>query len=197
MVYDETTLLVAYGAIGIAAGLIFIRLIFMGGQRVYVLARESVNTFILQRGKIQHQRYPAKDVLYLGSDKFDIVEGVKPALIKMKAKSNKYHKFFGESNGQLVGFKTDMTETPDALMNPKDLAQDQERKSLAELGRFTGDKGSILQLILGVAVGVGFGYALFNNWHPGLVSAAPPGYTYLVQKINETATSVSSSYLGR
>lgn len=197
MAIDANTLLYAYVALFAAVGVLIFRILTSGGQRVYVLVRESVNTFVFQRGKMKHERYPAKDVLFLGPDKFDILPGIKPALIKMKPKAAKYHRFFGEVNGQLVEFKEQLTDTPDPLMTPTDLAADQERDSLAALGRFTGDKGSLLQLILGVAVGVGFGYALFNNFHPGLVPAAPGGYTYVVQKINETITSSSSSLLGR
>jgi len=165
-----------------------------GSQSVRILARESKNTWIFMKGKLVHMRNPPRDQLVIGKDRFDIPEGVKPALVKTKPQGSRYAKFFLEENGQLVRFGDEMNDPMPALMRPKDLGEEGERKSLAWLNQITTDKSGILNIILGLAIGAGLGYSIFTNYHPGLVSAAPPGYQYAVERINATITSVTQAH---
>jgi len=139
-------------------------------------------------------RNPPRDQLVIGKDRFDVPEGMKPALVKTKPQGNKYAKFYLEENGQLVHFGQTMNDPMPPLMRPKDLGEEGERKTLAWLSQITTDKSGLLNIILGLAIGLGLGYALFSNYHPGLVTAPPPGYEYAVQRINATITTVGQSH---
>jgi len=166
----------------------------LGGQSVRILARESKNTFIFMKGKLIHMKNPPRDQLVIGRDRYDIPEGMKPALVKTKPRGAKYAKFFLEENGQLVKFGDSINDPMPALMRPKDLGEEGERKSLAWLSQVTTDKSGLMNIILGAIIGIGLGYAIFTNYHPGLVTGAPPGYEYAVQRINATITSVTQSH---
>lgn len=194
MAYDYIVVYWIWGAIVmlIAIGVVFV-LRSGYSQGVRVLSRETKLSYVFSKGKMKHERFPPRDKVVVGQDSYDLPEGIKPMLVKTNPKSNKYNKFFYEENGQLLGPPSSMAEPFTSLMRPKDLAEEGERKSLAWLTRVTTDKMSIMEIILGVAIGLGLGYMVFTNWHPGLVTAPPSGYQYIVQKINETVTSTIHS----
>jgi hypothetical protein len=82
----------------------------------------------------------------------------------------------------------------DPLIDPEDLPKDEERKSLVQLLSLKIPKSDLLfYLLIGIGMGAFLGLFVGQIYHPGLVQGPPAGYQYAVQKINETATSITSS----
>lgn len=185
---DPTILIAAYAGMGLIFCLLIVR-ILRAPAKAYLLTRESPVTFILQKAKIRHEKNPPSNKLVLNSkDSFDLTEGHKKYLVKTSPKTLKYSQLFFESNGQLV-YPTDNIESAmPPLMQPKDLAEEGERKALGWLDKISTGQLDRGQLIMGALLGLAIGYAIFSYWHPGFVQAPPDGYQYVVEHTTSTFT---------
>ena len=99
------------------------------------------------------------------------------------------------AEGQPTNQKAKMASSP--LIDPEDLPQDEERKSLIAMLTLKVPKADLIfYLLIGVGMGVFMGLFFGNFYHPGYVQAPPAGYEYQLHAITNSTTTTTTNTSG-